>query len=77
MGGLSGYVEFILKKEKRNLKEVHMKRSSRVELKAEKTLRTRAVAGWGGRGGGSEVGAVCRWRGWCLVWCTKKEVNSQ
>ena len=55
MGGLSGYVEFILKKEKRNLKEVHMKRSSRVELKAEKTLRTRAVAGWGGgeRGGGS------------------------
>lgn len=43
------------RKAKTNLKEVHMKRSSRIELKAEKSLRTRAVAGGGGVGGG--VGA--------------------
>ena len=62
MGGLTGYVEFIKKKEEKpNVKDVPMKRSSRVELKAEKTLRTRAVAGRGGAGGcvGGGVGAWC------------------
>lgn len=64
MGGLSGYVEFSKKKrkkEKPNIKGVPMKRSSRVELKAEKTLRTTVVAGQGRAGGcvGGGVGAWC------------------